>query len=312
MLTVFVATGHLAPLLKRVLSSYTELVPPNGGWKLVLIQNGSDGDSSQIARSFSDRLPLAIVSEPRRGKNRALNHGLRKLDGDLAVFTDDDCLPEADWLVRVRATADSRPEYAVFGGAIAPLWSREPEDWILRSVRLGPTFGVTDPAREEGPCDPARVWGANMAIRAAPLRKGFRFDERRGPNGSTTYAMGGETELTLRMAVAEGLRCWYCPDMRVRHVVTPAMMTKAWVLRRSFRYGRCLFRESRQRGAARSSYVHRRPTGIHRYLARNLTALTFSHLSWPDRWFGMRWHMCLGAGWAFETLRDRGEAFQWR
>lgn len=312
MLTVFVATAHRAYLLKRVLSSYTELLPPRGGWKLVLIHNGDDDGSARIARSFSDRLPLAVVSEPWRGKNRALNSGLRELDGDLAVFSDDDCLPDGDWLVRVRAAADIHPEYAVFGGAIVPLWSQAPEDWILRSVRLGPTFAVTDPAWEEGPCDPARVWGPNMAIRAWPLRKGFRFDEGLGPNGSETYAMGGETELTLRLAIAEGLRCWHCPDARVRHVVTPAMMTKDWVLRRSFRYGRCLCRESRQRGAARTSYVHRRPTGIHRYLARNMAALTFSRMSWADRWLGMRWHMCLGAGWGFEALRDRRQAPQCR
>jgi glycosyltransferase involved in cell wall biosynthesis len=304
-LTVFVATSDRASTLKRVLSSYTELIAPSGGWKLVLIHNGPDDGSAQVARSFSGRLPLVIVSAKRRGKNRALNRGLRELEGDLAVFSDDDCLPDSDWLVRLRAAADSRPEYAVFGGAIAPLWTREPEDWIVRSLPLGPgpTFALTNPAWDEGPCDPARVWGPNMAIRAEAFRKGFRFDEDRGPNGSETYAMGGETELTLRLAIAERLRCWHCADARVRHIVTPAMMTKRWILRRSFRLGRCLFRETRQRDAARDSRAYRPPAAIHRYLARNIAALMVSHTG--NRWFGTRWHLCLGAGWAYEAVSAR-------
>lgn len=305
MLTVFVATSQRASTLRRVLSSYTELIPPKGGWKLVLIHNGADDGSAEVARSFSTRLPLVIVSEPRRGKNRALNRGLRELEGDLAVFSDDDCLPDSDWLVRLRAAAGSLPEYTVFGGAIAPLWTREPDDWILR-LPLGPMFALTDPASNEGPCDPARVWGPNMAIRAEAFRKGFRFDEDRGPNGSETYAMGGETELTLRLAIAERLMCWHCADARVRHIVTPAMMSKRWILRRSFRFGRCLFRESRQRGAARDSYVHRTPAAIHRYLVRKIAALMVSRTG--NRWFGTSWHLCLGAGWLFEAVSARSEA----
>ena len=177
-------------------------------------------------------------------------------------------------------------------------------------MRLAPVFALTESAWQEGPCDPARVWGPNMAIRAEPFEKGFRFDEDRGPDGSETYAMGGETELTLRLAIAEQLRCWHCADARVRHIVTPAMMTRSWVLRRSFRYGRCLFRESRQRGAARDSYVHRRPTGIHKYLARNLAALPFARTSWADRWLAARWHLSLSAGWLFEGARTHRRAAQ--
>jgi len=311
-LTVFIATSHRPATLERVLSAYTQLVPPEGGWKVVVIQNGGDDGSVQVARSFSERLPLVFFSEPRKGKNGALNAGLRELDGDLAVFSDDDCLPDDDWLVRFRTAADSHPEYAVFGGAITPLWSREPEDWILRCVRLGPMFALTEPTWQEGPCDPARVWGPNMAIRAAPFEKGFRFDEDVGPDGSETYAMGGETELTLRLAIAEQLKCWHCADARVRHIVTPAMMTRGWVLRRSFRLGRCLFRESRQRGAARESPVHRRPVSIHRYLVRNLAALPLARTSRADRWLAARWHLSLSAGWLFEASRTHRRALQCR
>jgi glycosyltransferase involved in cell wall biosynthesis len=291
-----------------VLSSYTQLLPPAGGWKLVVVHNGHDDGSAGIAQSFADRLPLVAVSEPRRGKNRALNSGLRELEGDLAVFTDDDCLPDADWLVRLRAAADSHPDHAIFGGAISLLWTQEPEDWIARCVRMAPTFAVTDPAREEGPCDPARVWGPNMAIRREPFDKGFRFDERLGPNGSQIYAMGGETEFTLRLAMAEQAKCWHCADARVRHIVTQEMMTRGWMLRRAFRLGRCLCRESRQRRAARGSYVQLRPAGVKRYFGRKALKLAFANANGAERWFVARWQLALALGWLLEAWRGLGDA----
>ena len=193
MLTVFIATRDGAETLPRTLSGYTRLVSPEGGWKLVLVDNGSEDDSARIARSFGERLPLVLLGEPRRGKNRALNRGLAELEGDLAVFSDDDAIPEPDWLVRLRAAADCHREYAVFGGRILPLWDTPPADWILQWVRTAPVFALTDSGLEEGPCDATKVWGPNMAIRASWFRGGYRFDERIGPNGSATYAMGGET-----------------------------------------------------------------------------------------------------------------------
>jgi len=215
-LTVFIATHNGAATLPRVLASYLELQPPEGGWKVVIIDNGSTDDSPQRIRSFADRLPLVCLSEPRRGKNRALNIGMPALEGDLAVFGDDDGIPDADWLVQLRRSADHHRDCAVFGGPISPVWDAPPADWILQWVRLAPVFSATDPAWPEGPCDPTQVWGPNMAVRADLFRKGHRFDERLGPNGSAVYAMGGETECVLRLVIAENLRCWHCKAARVR------------------------------------------------------------------------------------------------
>ena len=186
-----------------MLASYRRLQRPPGGWHLVVIDNGSDDGSLAIARSFADSLPLVTLSEPRRGKNRALNTGLRALEGDLAVFSDDDGLPERGLAgPAARAPRTVTPTTRVFGGPSCRSGSRRRTTGSSQWVRLAPVFSVTDAAREEGPCEPTQVWGANMAIRAELFRKGHRFDERLGPDGSATYAMGGETELTLRLAIA--------------------------------------------------------------------------------------------------------------
>lgn len=308
MLTVLIATHNGAATLPRVLAAYTQLQPPAGGWKLVLIDNGSSDRSLGVVQAFADRLPLVCLSQPCRGKNRALNTGLRALAGDLAVFSDDDTVPDADWLVQLRHAADRRRDCAVFGGPIRPLWDVDPPEWILQWVRQAPVFGLTDPAWVDGPCEPTKVWGPNMAIRAEPFRQGYRFDERLGPNGSAAYPMGGETELALRLAIAERLKCWHCAGARVGHIIPAGKMTRAWILKRAFRLGRCVYRESRQKAAAGLPHEPRQPHAICRHLAREAVSLAAARRRADSRRvFEARWQMNLWMGCLFEALTSRYE-----
>jgi len=301
-LTVFIATHNGSPTLPRVLASYLKVQPPIGGWKLVIIDNGSDDDSAQIIRSFVDRLPLVCISEPRRGKNRALNKGLQALEGDLAIFGDDDGVPDADWLVQLRRAADHHPDCAVFGGSIRPFWDAAPEGWILQWVRLAPVFSATDPDWQEGPCDPTRVWGANMAVRAGLFRKGHRFDERLGPDGSATYAMGGETEFALRVAIAENLTCWHCKAARVGHIIPPRKMTRAWILKRAFHLGRCVYRESKQKASAGRPHEPRTPLALCKLVVLETFNLVSAHrFADARRVFEARWQMNLWLGCLYEA-----------
>ena len=304
MLTVFLPTRNGAATLPRVLAAYTHLRPPAGGWKLVLIDNGSDDASAAIAHAFAAHLPLTLLSEPRRGKNRALNRGLAALEGDLAVFSDDDTLPEAEWLAALRAAADRLPEYDVFGGPTLAAWDAPPPDWVREWVQAGPVFGVSDAA--EGPCDPTKVWGPNMAVRADWFRRGYRFDPRLGPNGAAIYAMGGETELTLRLALGESVRCWHCAEARVRHLIRPHQLTRAWILRRAFRLGRCVRRESRQRAAAGQPHLPRGAAAIGAGLVRGLAGLVAARRAADARrTFEARWQLNLWCGCLYEALGAR-------
>ena len=112
MLTVLIATRNGAHTLPRALSALAQLDSPAGGWKLVVVDNGSTDETKEIIQSFTGRLPITYVFEAAPGKNAALNAGLNKIEGDLVVFTDDDTLPHADWLVEMRQAADCH-EYSL-------------------------------------------------------------------------------------------------------------------------------------------------------------------------------------------------------
>jgi len=240
MLNVLMATHDGEWTLPRVLEAYTKLDPPEGGWKLLVVDNASRDATRQIVLSYAARLPLSYFFETSQSQNLARNRGLASLDGDLVVLTDDDAIPRPDWLVQMRRAADANPEFAMFGGVVRPRWEIPPPGWLLEWVPLAPCYALTDPAWEEGPIKSDFVFSPNMAIRVDVFHSGYRFDPRIGPRRGA-YAMGSETELTRRLHRA-GLRAWHCRDAVVEHIIRPVQMTFRWLMERARRYGRGQYR----------------------------------------------------------------------
>jgi glycosyltransferase involved in cell wall biosynthesis len=240
-LTVLIATYNRADLLKQTLESLCRLESPGCEWKLVVCDNNSTDLTGQIVQSFSRRLPLAYVSEPRQGKNRALNTGLRVAEGELYAFTDDDVIVDSGWLLELWRGFTRWPAAAVLGGRIGLHWPEQTPGW-LRSIRreFQQTYYVlqdfgSDPGsyrQNEGPA------GANMAVRSELFKQGLRFNEQIGPLGSGRIA-GSEAELLSRLRDAGHQRI-YVPSAVVHHVLRPEMVRRRWLRRRGYGHGRGL------------------------------------------------------------------------
>lgn len=231
-LTVLFSSFNGAGTLPRMLHCLEKVQPPSGGWRIVAVDNGSADSTPAILSEAAQRLPLTVVSEPRRGKTRGLNAGLPFVEGDLLVLTDDDVAPRPDWLVSLRRVADSLPAFDVFGGAVYPVWPAPPPLWLLRWAPRG-HFAWTD--FREGPAKPTQIWGPNMAVRTHVLA-GRRFAEDIGPDGGARYATGAETEFVLRLS-RDGHLCWHAPDVVVGHMIEPRQLTMNWLLQRTLNHG---------------------------------------------------------------------------
>jgi glycosyltransferase involved in cell wall biosynthesis len=299
MLTVLVATYDGAKTLPEVLKAYCAVESPDGDWKLVIIDNGSTDATKEIIAAFHHRLPLTYVYEPKPGKNTALNTGLSSLAGDLVVFTDDDVLPQPDWLRHFRVTADSQTSFSLFGGPILPKWECPPEDWLLTWVPLSPTFTILD-SLEEGPISPRLIFGPNMAIRADIFQSGYRFDETIGPNGSN-YAMGSETEFLRRLGKA-GYKAWHCKKASVAHIIRALQMNEEWVLARAVRYGRGQYQLAAKDSPQSSRAVLGVPMSLLLSILTHGLRLAYAHLSGDaETLFKARWHWNYLIGKAIEA-----------
>jgi glycosyltransferase involved in cell wall biosynthesis len=264
MLTVLFSTRDGAAILPAVLTSYTGLKSPSGGWKLVIVDNGSVDRSRAIIDSFRGQLPLHCFSEPQPGKNMALNAALTYVDGDLVVLTDDDVFPRSDWLSQLRAAADAQQSYAVFGGKILPRWEVSPPQWLLTRVPVGPTFALTEASVTEGPTGAHNVFGPNMAVRASIFEGGARFSTSIGPRGRD-YAMGSETEFVRRL-LRQGHQAWHVRDAIVEHFIRKTQMSQRWILGRAVRFGRGQYRLSLVGQPSQTKSWR----GVPRYLYRQL------------------------------------------
>lgn len=296
MLTVYFATRNRAHTLPPVLDSYLRLASPAGGWRLVVIDNGSEDRTRQALESYASRLPLTILHEGRPGKNAALNLGLEHAEGDLAVFTDDDVYPFPDWLVALRRATDANPGSTIFGGAVLPRWESPPPSWILDWVPLGPAFTVTGNL-PDGPTTAHAVFGPNMAVRQSVFAQGVRFDAGMGPRG-VSYAMGSETELVRRL-LAEGHQAWHVADARVEHFIRAEQLQLKWILHRAVNFGRGQYRMDPDRSAPRWAGV---PRWLVADVGRQAVALVGRTLSGDGRAiFRTRWELAFRWGQLLEA-----------
>jgi len=68
---------------------------PRERYEIILVDNGSDDRSLEIARKFPR---VQCLSEPKRGSYSARNRGVAAARGEVIAFTDSDCAPAPDWV----------------------------------------------------------------------------------------------------------------------------------------------------------------------------------------------------------------------
>jgi glucosyl-dolichyl phosphate glucuronosyltransferase len=237
-LIVLLATHNGSGVLRRTLEGYARARSPETPWTMVVVDNGSTDDTPQILASFQDKLPLQVVHEPRPGKNLALNRALSMLKGDFYIVTDDDAVPEPDFLQVWADVSASHTHADLFGGSVTLLFESPPPDWLRSATPyFSELFALNQ--RTEGPISAVHIYGPNMAVRGKIFQAGYRFDESIGPNSSDrNYGMGSETEFCVRVERDAAAQAWFIPAAGVQHIVRDHQMTREFFAARAYRHGR--------------------------------------------------------------------------
>jgi GT2 family glycosyltransferase len=117
--------------------------------------------------------PVLIVSEPRVGLGIARNAGWHSAEGDIIVFTDDDCYVAPDFIEAFAQAFSDLPQVGFIGGRILLRDLSDQRITILEDVER----------REFTPysfVSAGAIQGANMAFRRRTLELIGGFDERLG------------------------------------------------------------------------------------------------------------------------------------
>jgi glycosyltransferase involved in cell wall biosynthesis len=238
---VIFATHNGSNVLPEVLDAYVAARCPSCDWALVAVDNASTDGTRELLSAYEGKLPLLIVDEEVPGKNRALNSAIELIpliEEKFIVVTDDDALPDDNFLVAWERARRALPSSELFGAPVEPYFKSPAPSWLRRfSGHFAELYAQLDGPPGEIP--PERIYGPNMAVRGSVFARGERFNESIGPNSTDgDYPMGSETEFCVRVSRKCQAAPWFVEGPRIRHIVRETQMTKEFVRRRAYRHGR--------------------------------------------------------------------------
>lgn len=290
--SVIVCTRNRSDALARLLERLEQLVVPAGvRWELIIVDNESTDGTAALLASLPRRLPMRVVNEHTPGLSRARNTGLAAATGDLLLFTDDDCLPDPQWLAAIRDEFARAPSLGVLGGRVE-----------LFDERDQPTTTRTSRERDEitSAFKVDSIIGCNMAFRRSALAAAGPFDVALG--GGTGAGAGEDVDFVYR-ALRAGLRIEYSPDALVYHNHGRRTAAQVRAIKRAYTVAR---------GALFCKYLLQRDRGIlpriqqdlrwhMRAMVEDVRATRF-----PRRVVRHYYHLAIGAAyWMRHRLTDR-------
>ena len=189
-MSVVVPTCNRRDLLRQCLTAVAAQDYPD--YEVIVVDDGStDGTGEMVQCEFPQ--VRYVRQEPNQGPAAARNRGIEVATGEIVAFTDDDCVPPANWLRQLEEGFECHPEAGAIGGIQESppsmyqrnIWARY-ERFLTRQVyRVGeePVVGW-----------PAPIGSNNLAVRRRLLASIGGFDER------FAGAAGEDTDLLHRLA----------------------------------------------------------------------------------------------------------------
>ena len=235
--SIIVCTYNRAASLNDTLEALRRLrAAPGCEWEVVVVDNNSsDSTRSVVAKAQTEWPELRYEFEGEQGLSHARNRGIASARGKTILFTDDDVLPEPDWM-SITLAGMAKHHADACGGYIAPIWETPPPPWLTErffgflAIRTDRTddFQITDVSHAP--------FGANMAFRSDVFRQVGLFDTGRGRTGKVLSG-GEDIELFERLMTA-GLKAWFLGRSKVHHKVEAYRLRKTYFRRWRFQTSR--------------------------------------------------------------------------
>lgn len=228
--SLIVCTYNRADSLRDTLAALREQqTHPEREWEVIVVDNNSKDHTRAIVEEIRRDWPrLRYEFEGAQGLSHARNHGIQYARGDVILFTDDDVLPESDWLETTLAGL-KRYDADACGGYIAPIWEKPPPPWLTE--RFHGFLAVRTERSDDYPVTvPEHTpFGANMAFKKSVFDRVGLFDTRRGRKGKV-LASGEDGEMFERI-LASGRKVVFLGGSRVHHKVEAFRATKSYLRR---------------------------------------------------------------------------------
>ncbi|MGB7323349.1 MAG: glycosyltransferase [Rubripirellula sp.] len=276
--SIIICTYNRAESLRDTLVALRKLqVDPSRGWEVIVVDNNSSDHTRYVVEESQRDWPqLRYTFEKTQGLSSARNHGIQHALGETILFTDDDVLPECDWL-ETTLTGLEKYQADACGGYIAPIWEVPPPPWLTErfygflAVRTDRTDDFIMTNANQTP------FGANMALRREVFERVGLFDTSRGRKGKV-LASGEDGEMFDRI-LAAGLKVVFLGGSRVHHKVESFRLTKRYFRRWRFQTSRNI---AQSRGLAGDRRLFNIPLYVFPQAIRAIGRMAWAHLTQPS------------------------------
>ncbi|MBQ0720402.1 MAG: glycosyltransferase [Gammaproteobacteria bacterium] len=231
--SLIICTYNRAESLKETLAYVKNLATPsNCDWEVIVVDNNSADHTHDVVSQLQDTWPnLRYEFENQQGLSFARNHGIACSNGEILFFTDDDVLPEPDWIEKSLNGLEKHKADAC-GGFIAPIWEKAPPTWLTEKFH-GFLAIRTDRTEDYIINESSQLpFGANMAFKRSVFDDFGGFDVNRGRKGNV-LASGEDGEMFERLLNAGG-KVVFIASAKVHHKVEGFRLTKKYF--RKWRY----------------------------------------------------------------------------
>jgi glycosyltransferase involved in cell wall biosynthesis len=148
-ISVVIATWQRSTLLQRCLQALVQQTMNESQYEIIIVTDGPDIDTTHFMKqwltAYRGKVAITCLSLPvKKGPAAARNAGWRKAQGELIVFTDDDCVPQPECLAQYwLAYIPYRNTAIAFSGCIQVPLSGLPTDYEKNIAQLEQARFVT-------------------------------------------------------------------------------------------------------------------------------------------------------------------------
>jgi len=178
-ISVVIPTFNRAALLRRVLDSLTRQSIPRDRFEVIVVDDGSTDDTSDVCREMAPHLSLIYLPLDHGGISAAKNAGLRAAAAPIVLFFDDDDVADVTLLDEHLRTHGEYPEedVAVLGFTTwHPLLTVTPfMEWL---TDVGQFLLAYQDLADGTRLPYTYFWGGRASCKVSLLSKHGTFDER--------------------------------------------------------------------------------------------------------------------------------------
>ena len=231
-LSVVVCSYNRAKELLLLLDSLTTQTLAPEMYEVIIVDNNSTDETSEIAKAFCAENPNArYVNEVEQGVAYARNRGLQEAQGVYVAYVDDDAIVHTRWL-EIAAEIVSAKGYGAFGGPYFPYYKQGKPKWFKDEYGSS-TWLPTEACILHG----KYLVGGNMFFRKDILCDVDGFPVDYGMRGEK-IGYGEETYTQIKiLRENEGVHIYFSPDLYIKHLVSENKMRVTWPLKRYFAQG---------------------------------------------------------------------------